>query len=130
MDRPAGGASAGRRGILAAVAGDLIGVAQRAPACAAGGLRARFCIGLVVAGVASALVGLVQVFAPHSPDGNWIALAALAGRAAGNLRQPNHLSSLLLWSVVAVVWLVEAKPLRRPHRLPRCALVLRLRRSC
>jgi len=68
-----------------------------------------FCIALVVAGIASALVGLVQVFAPHAPDGNWVALPALAGRATGNLRQPNHLSSLLLWSVVAAVWLGEAK---------------------
>jgi hypothetical protein len=70
-----------------------------------------FCIGLVVAGIASALIGLVQVFAPHSPDGNWVALAALAGRATGNLRQPNHLSSVLLWSVVGAVWLGQAKAL-------------------
>jgi len=68
-----------------------------------------FCIGLVVAGIASALIGIVQVFAPRSPDGNWVALAALVGRATGNLRQPNHLSSLLLWSVVGAVWLGEAK---------------------
>jgi len=70
-----------------------------------------FCIGLLVAGLASALIGLVQVFAPQAPDGNWIAIAALAGRATGNLRQPNHLSSLLLWSVVGVIWLGEAKAL-------------------
>ena len=36
---------------------------------------------------------------------------AIVGRATGNLRQPNHLSSLLLWSVVAAVWLGEAKAL-------------------
>ena len=70
-----------------------------------------FCIGLVVAGTASALIGIVQVFAPHFPDGNWIALPAIVGRATGNLRQPNHLSSLLLWSVVAAVWLGETKTL-------------------
>jgi ABC-type Mn2+/Zn2+ transport system permease subunit len=57
-----------------------------------------FAIALAVAGVASALIGLVQVFAPKLPDGDWIALAAIVGRATGNLRQPNHLSSLLLWS--------------------------------
>ena len=72
-----------------------------------------FCIGLVVAGIASALIGLVQVFAPHLPDGNWIAPAPIGGRATGNLRQPNHLSSLLLWSVVGAVWLGEAKVLER-----------------
>ena len=37
----------------------------------------------------------------------------MPGRATGNLRQPNHLSSLLLWSVVAAVWLGEAKVLDR-----------------
>ena len=72
-----------------------------------------FCIGLIVAGIASVLIGCIQVFAPRVPDGNWIALAALAGRATGNLRQPNHLSSLLLWSVVGAVWLGEAKVLDR-----------------
>jgi len=70
-----------------------------------------FCIGLAIAGAASALIGLLQVFAPRAPDGDWIALATMAGRATGNLRQPNHLSSLLLWSVVAVIWLGEDKVL-------------------
>ncbi len=72
-----------------------------------------FCIGLVVAGIASALIGLLQVFAPRAADGDWIAIASIAGRATGNLRQPNHLSSLLLWSVVAAIWLGEAEVLRR-----------------
>jgi len=72
------------------------------------------CIGLVVAGVASSVVGIVQVFAPDWPDGEWIARTYVAGRAVGNMRQPNHLSSLLLWSIVAAVWLGEAgkMPLR------------------
>ena len=68
-----------------------------------------FCIALVVAGVASSLIGLVQVFAPTLPDGDWVAISAIPGRATGNLRQPNHLSSLLLWSIVAAVWLGEAR---------------------
>ena len=71
-----------------------------------------FCIGLVVAGAASSIVGLIQVFAPTLPDGDWIALSAIPGRATGNLRQPNHLSSLLLWSIVAAIWLGEAKVVR------------------
>ena len=66
-----------------------------------------FCIALVVAGIASSAIGLVQVFAPNLPDGDWVAISAIPGRATGNLRQPNHLSSLLLWSIVAVVWLGE-----------------------
>ncbi|MEP7302420.1 MAG: Wzy polymerase domain-containing protein [Caldimonas sp.] len=72
-----------------------------------------FCIALVVAGVFSSAIGLVQVFAPDLPDGDWIALASIPGRATGNLRQPNHLSSLLLWSVVAAVWLGEARVIYR-----------------
>ena len=70
-----------------------------------------FCIALAVAGVASVVIGLIQVFAPRLADGSWIALATIVGRATGNVRQPNHLSSLLLWSVVAAVWLGETKAL-------------------
>ena len=72
-----------------------------------------FCIALVVAGIASSAIGLVQVFAPNLPDGDWVAQASIAGRATGNLRQPNHLSSLLLWSMVAAVWLGEARVIYR-----------------
>ncbi|MEP6739356.1 MAG: Wzy polymerase domain-containing protein [Caldimonas sp.] len=71
------------------------------------------CIALTVAGVASSAIGLVQVFAPNLPDGDWVALAAIPGRATGNLRQPNHLSSLLLWSIVAVLWLGERRVIYR-----------------
>ncbi len=72
-----------------------------------------FCIALVVAGVASAAVGIVQVFAPEWTGGHWIASTSVEGRAVGNLRQPNHLSTLLLWSMVAAVWLGEAGLLKR-----------------
>ena len=72
-----------------------------------------FCIGMVVAGVASSAVGIVEVFAPQWADGDWIARSAIAGRAVGNMRQPNHLSSLLLWALIAVVWLGEARVVRR-----------------
>jgi len=72
-----------------------------------------FCIALVVAGVASSAIGLVQVLAPQLADGDWIAQASIPGRATGNVRQPNHLSSLLLWSVVAAIWLGEARVIYR-----------------
>ena len=72
-----------------------------------------FCIALVVAGIASSAIGLIQVFAPALPDGDWIAPASIVGRATGNLRQPNHLSSLLLWSAVAAIWLGEARVIYR-----------------
>ena len=67
----------------------------------------------LVAGVLSAIVACVQVFAPDWPDGDWVARSGIVGRAVGNLRQPNHLSSLLLWSAIALVPLVEMGRLRR-----------------
>jgi len=69
----------------------------------------------LVAGALSLAVGALQVFAPDWADGDWIARTGFIGRAVGNLRQPNHLSSLLLWSAVSVVWLVESGAL--PRRL-------------
>lgn len=66
----------------------------------------------LTAGLASVAIALVQVFAPSLADGDWIAISSVAGRAVGNLRQPNHLASLLLWSAVALIALVELKALR------------------
>ena len=79
----------------------LSGAAVRASAQAVP-IFALFCSGWVVAGVLNAAIGALQVFAPDVPDGQWIARSGLVGRAVGNLRQPNHLSSLLLWSAIAV----------------------------
>ena len=76
-------------------------------------LFALFCLGWLCAGVLNAGISIVQVFAPEWPDGDWIAHSGIPGRAVGNLRQPNHLSSLLLWSCVAVAGLLELKRLQR-----------------
>ncbi|MCG3190599.1 MAG: hypothetical protein LKCHEGNO_03349 [Burkholderiaceae bacterium] len=75
--------------------------------------------GLVVAGVLSAAIAMIQVFAPDWPDGTWIARSSLPGRAGANLRQPNHLSSLVLWAMVA--WLALAGG--RRWRMPLVVLV-------
>jgi len=72
-------------------------------------VAAAFFFGLLVAGVLSVLVALVQVFAPQAADGLWIAASGLPGRAVGNLRQPNHLCSLLLWAIVAAAALRELR---------------------
>jgi O-antigen ligase len=72
-----------------------------------------FAVGLVAAGLLSAGVAVVQVFFPEAPDGDWIARSGLVGRAVGNLRQPNHLASLLLWSLIALVPLVEWRRIPR-----------------
>ncbi len=68
---------------------------------------AAFAFGVVVAALLGVLVAVIQVFAPDLADGDWIASSGIPGRAVGNLRQPNHLSSLLLWGCVAAVALLE-----------------------
>jgi O-antigen ligase len=59
---------------------------------------------LLVAGLLSTLVATVQLFFPASADGLWIAHATTPGRAIGNIRQPNQLSTLLLWGAAAAGW--------------------------
>jgi O-antigen ligase len=73
----------------------------------------RFFVAWVAAGLFSTVIALLQVFAPGWTDGEIIAHSGLPGRAVGNLRQPNHLSSLLLWSSVALVPLIESRKLPR-----------------
>lgn len=70
------------------------------------------CWGLLATGLASVGIGVVQVFAPHWPDGTWIARSGIAGRAVGNLRQPNHLASLMMWAAVAAVFISEKRQWR------------------
>jgi len=76
-------------------------------------LFAAFCWGWVAAGVLNVGVALVQVFLPGLAEGDWIAASGFPGRAVGNLRQPNHLSSLLLWHCIAVIALLELGRLQR-----------------
>lgn len=76
-------------------------------------LFAAFCWGWIIAGAINIAIALLQVFAPGLADGEWLAASAYPGRAVGNLRQPNHLSSLLLWHCIAVIALHELGRLRR-----------------
>lgn len=89
----------------------LAGAGQRARADAPQ-LFACFCAGLAVAALANVGLALVQVFAPAWADGSWLARSGTPGRAVGNLRQPNHLSSVLTWGCVAVVVLLQLRYLR------------------
>ncbi|MDE2402876.1 MAG: O-antigen ligase C-terminal domain-containing protein [Burkholderiales bacterium] len=81
-----------------------------------------FCEALAWAGLLGMLLALVQVFHPAWADGNFIAEPTMPGRAVGNLRQPNHFSTLLVWSCCAVVWLGARD--RWPRVLTTLALVL------
>ncbi|MBL8342181.1 MAG: O-antigen ligase C-terminal domain-containing protein [Rubrivivax sp.] len=102
-------------GMLAAAAVFAWAGAAARTAPGSDGLVAAFAAGWVVSGLLNLLVAGVQVFAPALADGDFIASSNLPGRAVGNLRQPNHLSSLLLWSVLATVALLEMR--RLGHRL-------------
>lgn len=72
-----------------------------------------FAFGLLVAGVLSTGIAFIQYFLPDWADGDFIARMSSPGRAGANLRQPNHLSSLLLLSMAALVWLHEMHVERR-----------------
>lgn len=82
-----------------------------------------FCLSLAVAGLLSTAIALVQVFAPDWADGTWLAKSGLPGRAVGNLRQPNHLSTLLLLACASVVWLASASR-AGPRRDAACVAIL------
>jgi len=101
--------------------------------CAAAGTRRRgdgealftaWCWALAITGGFNVLLAVVQVFVPDLPDGRVIAVSSIAGRAVGNLRQPNHLSSVLLWSAIAVVALSGLKRLRWSAALPMLAALM------
>ena len=100
----ANAANAAPPGLLPATTPPRPGVAPAFAALAAG---------LLVAGLLGSVVAAIQVFQPGWADGQWIASSGLAGRAVGNLRQPNHLGSLLLWALVAAVALHELRRLTR-----------------
>ncbi len=76
----------------------------------------------LAAGITGVAIGVLQVFAPDAIDGTWIARTSIAGRAVGNLRQPNHLATLLLWSAVAVVPLLQMSALRHAAKTALCTL--------
>ena len=80
--------------------------------------------GLLLAALLNAGIAAVQVFAPGWADGSFIARSGLPGRAVGNLRQPNHLSSLLLWGCIGVVALLEARRLGQRWGWPLLALLV------
>jgi O-antigen ligase len=62
-----------------------------------------FAVALAVAGMCSAVIACIQVFAPQWADGSIICRSAWPGRASGNVGQPNHLADVLLWALAALV---------------------------
>jgi O-antigen ligase len=77
---------------------------------------------LALAGVIGMALGWVQVFQPGLADGLFIAEPTMVGRAVGNLRQPNHFSTLLVWSCCGMAWLGSRR--RVPTWLASLAITL------
>ena len=100
-------------GLLAATAVVVAAGAGARARADAPDLFAAFCWAWLVAGLFNVAIAVVQVFLPELADGDWIARSGTVGRAVGNLRQPNHLSSLLLWAAIATVALVDLRRLGR-----------------
>lgn len=65
-----------------------------------------------IAGSLSVVVGGVQYFVPSLADGWLVAASSTAGRAVGNMRQPNHLSTALLCAIVWTAWFWRAGSLK------------------
>ncbi|WP_457388903.1 Wzy polymerase domain-containing protein [Roseateles sp. P5_E1] len=84
-------------------------VAQGLPRDQRGRAAEALCWGVLVAGLVSVAISLVQVFMPDWADGSVIARSGVPGRAVSNLRQPNHLASLMMWAAVASVFLTEKR---------------------
>ena len=89
----------------------------------AGRVLGYFAVAWLVAGLLSAAIGAVQVLAPQWADGLFIARSGLVGRAIGNLRQPNHVCTLLLWAAISALALLELKWLK-PRQAALCLLAL------
>ena len=77
------------------------------------GVLTLFCVALVGAGLLSVVVCIVQMFFPELANGVVIARSGVVGSAVGNMRQPNHLASLLMWACVGAVWLEQGGWLAR-----------------
>lgn len=77
------------------------------------GMITLFSVAVVGAGLLSVVVCIVQMFFPELANGVLIARSGVVGSAVGNMRQPNHLASLLMWACVGAVWLEQGGWLAR-----------------
>ena len=111
-------------GLLAGAAVMVVSGAAAAQQGRGPATMAALAIGLLTAGLLGSGAALVQVFAPGWTDGNLIAHSGVVGRAVGNLRQPNHLGSLLLWALAAAALLVERGTLPRRMAWAACAVMV------
>lgn len=79
--------------------------------------------GWLAAAVASSLIALLQYFNLEAPLYPWVNTAQ-PGQAFGNLRQPNHLATLLIIGLLACRWLRQCQRLTASHAMWMAALML------
>ncbi len=73
-----------------------------------GSFMRAFAIALLVCGVCSAIVAVLQVFAPGWVDNDIVAIPSRQGKAGGNIGQANQFADTLLWGLIAMVPLARA----------------------
>ncbi len=74
-----------------------------------------FAIALAVIGVCCAFIACLQIFAIDLIDNDLIALPTRRGRAGGNIGQPNQFADAMLWGLIALVPLAQARYRRAPQ---------------
>lgn len=77
-----------------------------------GEVRRAVLLSLVIAALLNAVMGILQVWTPGLVQ-PWGLASAIPGRPVGFLRQPNHLSSLLLLGLGAWIWWVQSSDRHR-----------------
>uniref|UniRef100_C5CRA4 O-antigen polymerase n=1 Tax=Variovorax paradoxus (strain S110) TaxID=543728 RepID=C5CRA4_VARPS len=88
------------------------------------GTSGALAMGVLVAGLVSAVLGLLQYYGLAEPLVPWTTTPAL-GQAYGNLRQRNQFATLISMALVAALWIYAAQPSARIRRwLVAAALLL------
>lgn len=65
----------------------------------------RLLAGYALAALLALTICSLQFFMPGWADPTWVAASSVAGRAVGNLRQPNLQATMLIWGAIAMAWL-------------------------
>lgn len=82
-------------------------------------------VGVLVAGLVSAVLGLLQYYGLAEPLVPWTTTPAL-GQAYGNLRQRNQFATLISMALVAALWIYAVQPSARIRRWLVAAVLLLL----
>ena len=107
-------------GAMAAAACVGAGMARGGPSASAA-----LAVGILVAGLVSAVLGLLQYYGQAEPLVPWTTTPAL-GQAYGNLRQRNQFATLVSMALVAALWIHATQPSVRARRWLVVAVLLLL----